>query len=189
MQIDKECMVELAELVATSVVKALEEKGLVGAKKDNSREKTAYQKTEQLLYNYMGFRKIVEDKKKEIEELRAYGIPQKSKSIVGYSSKSGTVGGTVLPDESVENAVRSVEASVQDTVKVIRLIDKCMATLKNDPYYDVLEMLYFEGRTCEDIGVYFNCDHSTISRNKKRLVKALSMQLFPDDIVKECMKW
>lgn len=180
---------ELAELIAGAVVKVLESKGMIGTAQSKPKsEKTAYQKTEQLLFNYLGFKRIVEERKQEIIDLRTHGVPQKSGSIVQYSPHSGSVHGAVLPEESVEAAVRTVEASVHDTVQVIALIDKCMASLKNDPYYDILEMRYFEGRTLEDIGVYFGCDHSTISRNRSRLVRELSMRLFPDEVANEMMK-
>lgn len=188
---DKQEKLELAELIAGAVVKALESKGVIGtpqSKPKTQEKKSAYAKTEQLLFNYNGFRRIVEERKQEIIDLRTHGVPQKSGSIVQYSPHSGSVHGTVLPEESVEAAVRTVEASVQGTVQVIALIDKSMAALKNDPYYEILEMRYFEGRTLEDIGVYFGCDHTTISRNKSRLVRELSMRLFPDEVANEMMQ-
>lgn len=186
---DKQEKLELAELIAGAVVKALESKGMFGTPQAKPKsEKTAYQKTEQLLFNYIGFKRIIAERQQEIIDLRTYGVPGKSASIVQYSPKSGTVNGTVLPEESVEAAVRTVEASVQGTVQAVALIDKCMAALKGDPYYEILEMRYFEGRTLEDIGVYFGCDHTTISRNKSRLVRELSMRLFPDEVTKEMMR-
>lgn len=192
---DRQQMVELAEIVSKAVVHALKESGLVG-KADNvvhvkpKAEKTAYQKTEQLLFNYNGFKRIVEERKQEVADLRKYGVPQKSAGAVGGTrvQSSRTNVGIVLPEDAVEDAVRSVEASVQGTVQVIALIDKCMGTLRNDPYYEILPMRYFDGRTLEDIGVYLGYDHSTISRNKSRLVKELAMRLFPDEVAKEMMQ-
>lgn len=183
-------MVELAEIVSKAVVNALKESGLVGTPQTGVRpkaEKTAYQKTEQLLFNYLGFKRIVAERQQEIADLRLYGVPQKCGTVGERVQSSRNVQGIVLPEESVENAVRNVEASVQGTVQAIALIDKCMVTLKNDPYYDILPMRYFEGRTLEDIGLYFGCDHTTISRNKSRLVKELAMRLFPDEVVNEFM--
>ena len=187
MKLDKSNMDELVILISTAVVKILKDEGLVAAA-SRKEEKTAYQKTEQLLYNYNGFKRIVADKMREIEEIRAYGVPQKSTSIVEYSPGSGIVQGTVLPEESVENAVQSVEASVQVTVQALALIDKGMASLKTDPYYKILEYRYFDGRTQEDIAVEFNCSQVTISNNKSRLVRELSMRLFPDQVVNEMFK-
>lgn len=195
MQIDKQSMLEFAEIVSQAVVTALKDNGIIGntntpvKEKTEKAPKTAYQKTEQLLFNYNGFLRIVAERKQEIADLRRYGVPQKSAMSGGERVQtSRTVQGIVLPEDAVEDAVRNVERSVHDTVQAIALIDKCMAMLKNDPYYDILPMRYFEGRTLEDIGVYFGCDHTTISRNKNRLVRELSMRLFPDEVVNEIMK-
>ena len=106
-------MLELAEIVSKSVVNALKDNGLVGAAdKAVARpktEKTAYQKTEQLLYNYNGFQLIVAERMQEIEDLRKHGVPQKSSMSGGERVQSSrNVQGIVLPEESVEQAVRSV---------------------------------------------------------------------------------
>lgn len=193
MAITKEEMLEISELVANSVVKALKDAGLVGTasanRKAKSTEKSAFQKTEQLLFNYKKFHQIVEDKKLEIEELQQFGVPGKSAMSGGERVQSSrSEFGIVLPAESVENAVQKIHCAIQTTVQGIAMIDKALAAVKNDPYYEIIEMRYFEGRTLEDIGVYFNCDHSTISRNKSRLVKDLAMRLFPDEVIAEYMK-
>lgn len=190
-QIDKQSMIELAEIVAKSVVTTLEEKGLIGkasAADKPKQEKTAYQKTEQLLYNYRGFQRIVEERKQEIDDLRRYGVPQKCGGVSERVCSSPVQSGIVLPEESVEIAVRNVEKSVEGTVQAIALIDKCMASLRNDPYYSILEMRYFEGRTQEDIAVSFGCNQTTIARNKSRLIKELAMRLFPNQVIEELMQ-
>ena len=188
---ERQEMVELAEIVSKAVVAALKENNLVGGA-DNPvqkrSEKTAYQKTEQLLYNYRGFQKIVADRMQEIEDLRKYGVPQKSAMSGGervQSSRSNV--GIVLPEESVEQAVRTVQESVQGTIQAIALIDKCMNSLRSDPYYKILELRYFEGRTQEDIAWHYNVSQVTISNNKNRLVRELSMRLFPNQVVDEMM--
>ena len=190
---DKQEKLELAELIATSVVNALESKGLVG-KADTivqkKQEKTAYQKTEQLLFNYNGFKRIIQERQQEIIDLRTYGIPQKVTATIGgervQTSRSNV--GIVLPEDAVEDAVRTVERSVEGTVQAIALIDKCMAALKNDPYYKILEMRYFEGRTQEDIALTFGCSQVTISNNKSRLVRELAMRLFPNQVIDEMIR-
>ena len=178
-------MVEFAEIVAQAVVKALEGKKVSANPK---MEKTAYQKTEQLLFNYNGFKRIVAEREQEIADLRKYGVPQKSAMSGGERVQtSRTNVGIVLPEDAVEDAVRNVERSVEGTVQAIALIDKCMAALKNDPYYCILEMRYFEGRTQEDIALELNCSQVTISKNKSRLVKDLAMRLFPNQVIDEYM--
>ena len=185
MQIEKSEMVEFADLVAQAVVKAL---GGKVPSANSKTEKTAYQKTEQLLYNYRGFQRIVDERMKEIEELRKYGVPQKSVMSGGERVQSGNLPqGIVLAEESVEAAVRNVERSVEQTIKAIDLIDKCMGSLKNDPYYNILSMRYFEGRTQEDIALVMGVSQVTISKNNSRLVRELSMRLFPDKVINEIL--
>lgn len=200
MQLKEHEIASFAIMVANAVVEALDKRntqnniGNCGNTNHSEGEcatkpeKTAYQKTEQLLYNYNNFKRIIKERELEIENLRKYGVPKRSTSIVEYSSHGNTVGGIVLPEESVESAIRNVQASVQATVQALALIDKCMETLKPDPYYQILEMRYFESRTQEDIAEYFGCSQVTISKNKSRLVRELSLRLFPNQSIAELMK-
>jgi DNA-directed RNA polymerase specialized sigma24 family protein len=121
----------------------------------------------------------------EIEDIKAHGVPQRTGSGGERVQSSRTVQGIVLPEESVEAAVRTVEASVQGTVQAIALIDKCMAALSSDPYYKILEMRYFEGRTQEDIAVEFKCTQQNIAYHKRRLVNELAIKMFPDKVIDE----
>lgn len=196
MNITKNEMLEFADMIATAVVDALEKKqaGTVGtgvvvdkSDKTEKRELTAYQKTEQLLYNYNNFKKIIAERMCEIEEIKRYGV-RKDMSVQEYVQKGGMPHGLVLEEESVDAAVRTVQRSVQDTVQAVALIDRCMESLRYDPYYKVLEMRYFEGRTQEDIALELKCNQATIARNKNRLVKELSVRLFPNQVVNEIMK-
>lgn len=190
MQIGKSEMVEFADLVAQAVVKAISQdyKNGNSGKQMPKQDKTAYQKTEQLLYNYNNFKKILEDRKKEIEDLRKYGVPQTC-GAGGERVQNGNLPqGIVLEEERVEAAVREIERSVVEVTKAINMIDFGLYKLRNDPYYRVLPLRYIQGCTLEDIGVELNCDTSTVSRNKNRLVKELSMWLFSNEVATECMK-
>lgn len=190
MELSKENMVEFASLVANAVVDALEKKNVIAVGNTSASgkvEKTAYQKTEQLLYNYNGFQRIVKERMEEIEELKKYGVP-KSTSFGGtITGKGGIPHGIVLEEESVEAAVANVQRSIHDTVQALALIDKCMKSLENDPYYDILTMRYFEGRTQDDIAAYYGVSQVSISKNKNRLVKELSIRLFPNQSINEML--
>lgn len=184
MQITKSEMNELATLVATAVVEALEKRSSTPIPVSN---KSAYAKTEALLYNYNNFKRIIKERELEIETIKRYGVPKKSASIVEYAPHTGTVEGLTLDEESVDAAVRNVQASVEGTVQAITMIDKAMDALKHDPYYCVVEQVYFEGRTQEDIATQMGCSQVTISKNKSRLVKELSIRLFPNQAIAEMM--
>ena len=183
---EKAQMIEFAELVASAVVTALKKENVIGVKDVKKQDKTAFQKTEQLLFNYNGFRKVVSDRKQEIEDLKRYGVPR-SCGVSEFVNKGGVPHGITLEEESVEKAIERIERSIESTVNAIDLIDKNLAALRSDPYYKVLEYRYFEGRTQEDIAVVFNCSQVTISNNKNRLIRELSLRLFPDQVIGEYM--
>lgn len=185
-EMNREEITELVTQVVNDTVAALSEKHIIGT--PHRQERTAYQQTEQLLYNLNGFKKIIAERMEEIEELRKHGVPQKSKSITQYCAGGGGVNpGVVTEEESVENAVRTVQASVQGTVQAVCLIEKCMKALEHDPYYKILEMRYLEGRTQEDMAVEFDCTQQNISYHRRRLVNELAMRLFPDKVMSEYM--
>ena len=188
MQLTKQTILEIAE----AVVNILEQRNLVVGKSSKQEKlpiskKSAYAKTEALLYNYNGFKKIVRDKQQEIVDIRTYGVPEQCGSVGERVQTSLVHPNIVLPEETVEAAVQRIVDSMEGTVQAIAMIDKCMAVLQADPYYKILEMRYFEGRTQEDIAATFNCDQATISRNKNRLVRELSMQMFPGQVVEEML--
>lgn len=195
MQINKQEMLEFADIVANAVVTGIKEAGILGnvgnggtpTKANKDKEKTAYQRTEQLLYNYNGFLKIIKEREAEIAEIRKYGVPGTCGGVKEFVQKGGMPQGIVLPEESVASAVATVQASVEDIVQVVTLINNSMAALKTDPYYAILEMRYFEGRTQEDIALEFNCTQPNVSYHRSRLVKELALRLFPSQVVKEMM--
>ena len=190
LDISKQSMLEMAELVAVSVVNALKEQGVIGKQESKPRntEKTSFAKTETLLYNYRNFQRIIQERKLEIEEIKLYGVPQQCGAVGERVQSSNVPSGIVLEEESVENAVHRIHCAIQPTVQAIALIDKCMAALSKDPYYRILELRYFEGRTQEDIALEFGVSQVTISNNKNRLVRELAMRLFPDQVIHEMMK-
>jgi len=185
--IDEKELTEIIQKTVNDTLTLLSEKHLIGNSKPRS-ERTAYQQTEQLLYNLNGFKKIVADRMEEIEEIRKHGVPKKSKSITQFGGGSGGVNpGVQTEEESVEAAVHIVQESVKGTVQAISLIEKSMKALQYDPYYKILEMRYLEGRTLEDIAVEFNCSQPNITHHRIRLVKELAMRLFPDKVISEYM--
>lgn len=176
---------EMVHLIQDTVKATLAELGLGNTKSKN--QKSAYQKMEQLLFGYNSFKKVIADKQQEVEDIKKHGVPSRSPSVGEYTVHGGLPCGIVLPEESVESTVQHMWASVQVTVRVVAMIDKAMASISKDPFYSVLEMRYFEGRTLEDIAATYGCTHSTISRNRSRLVKELALKIFPDQVVSEYM--
>lgn len=189
---------EMLEVIRSTVLETLSQLGISGGNVGNVPTqsmqcgqstdcgRTAYEKTELLLANYVGFKRIVDDRLQEAEDIRQYGVPQTSCAF-DFSPHTNVVRGIVLPEVSVDDAIKRVVASVQGTVEAIAFVDRGLERLKADPYYQILPMRYFEGRTQEDIAYTLGCTQKTISQNKCRLLRELAMQLFPDQVANEMM--
>jgi len=167
---------ETAVKTATAVVAELKRQGLM---KDNKH--TPFQKTEQLLYNYNNFKSAIDDKYEQINTIREEGIAKRSTSITSFSGSSAyeIKSDTDKADEKIE----SLESNIQTTKNFIKVIDAAIHMLKDDQYFDVIRMKYFEGMTREQIAEQFEVDVSTISRNKNRLVNMLQIRLFSDEVI------
>lgn len=157
---------ELNLVIAKTVTETLKQLGIDSAairRQQTKSKRTAYQKTEKLLENYNLFKKIVEEKHK--------------------CGKDTVQGGA-----NVQANVRgSVDGSVDATVQAITLINSSLDSLRSDPYYKILEMRYFEGRTQEDIAATFEVSQQTISKNQSRLVSQLAIRIFPNQVINEIM--
>lgn len=179
MQIEKQ---DLENLIKETVKATILELGI--GKHQSKVEKTAYQKTEQLLYNYNNFQRVIREKVEQIEEIKKYGVPRKGGAVHTYNSGSD-VHGLCTVDETVDNAVHTVQRSVQGLADVLDMIRDAMRGIKNDPWYPILEMRYFDGMAGEDIAKTMNCTQPNVSYHKSRLVKELALRLFPNDVAKE----
>lgn len=155
------------------VLNELQHRGLI-KDKDNT-----FKNVEVLLYNYNNFKESIEDRKSQINDLKKYGLPEKSKGITAivessmYTSKN----------EQIDNAIKSLEQNIYRTKVFIKHIDRVLNKFVKDPYYRIINLKYFEGKTIEEIAEFFEKDISTISRNKNRLVNELRMLLLPNDVI------
>lgn len=175
---------ELLNLINHTVQKAVDN-SIAELKRHNlivEGRQTPFQKTETLLFNYNNFKAAIKDKEEQILEIRQMGLRKKSKSITSFSGSSGFT--EVKSDaEKAEEKIEMIEFSISTTKNFIRIIDDAIALLKDDDYYDLIRLRYFEGKKYEEIAEYFDCDVSTVSRNKNRLINLLQIRLFSDEVI------
>ncbi len=144
---------------------------------------TSFQKVETLLYRYGAFEQAIIEKRQQIEEIKKYGLQKRSTSLVRISKSRAK--GNLTDAELAERKIEEIEASIDKMIEYLDLIDEALETISNDKYFDIIRMKYFEGMTHEDIAFELECDVSTVSRNKNRLITKLGIYLFPDDSMVE----
>ena len=73
------------------------------------------------------------------------------------------------------------------TQKFVKLIEKALERIQDDPYYDLIELKYFKGWTHEKIAEYFGVDVSVISKRRTKLVNQLRPVIFSRDFIRELL--
>lgn len=155
------------------VLNELESRGLIKLK-DNS-----FKNVESLLYNYNKIKESIKDREEQIKDLKEYGLPEKSGSItsivenVVHENKN----------DQIENAISSLNQNIYRTKVFIKYIDKVLKKFKDDPYYRIIKLKYFENKGIEYIAEEMQKDTSTISRNKNRLINEIKALLLPNELL------
>lgn len=175
---DKQVIEETAKQTAKEIVNELKKQGLI---KDNNR--SAYQKTEILLFNYNDFKAAIVDKRTQIQTLKQIGLPEKSTSITSFSKQP--IYEFKDAAEKTAEQIEGLKRSINTTQFFINTIDNALTVLADDNYFDIIRLKYFENKNQSEIAEVFGVDESTITRNKNRLIKKLSIGLFSDDVILE----
>lgn len=178
---------KLIELVskgaAEEVIKILTDKNLVKvAEVNNKKELSYYKKVEILLYNYENLKEATKQKEEDIENLEKYGLKEKSKSIVAYSS----AGGNPEADRYLELKQRYTIEKLE-IERDVKRIDNALDKIRGDEYFEIIQLKYLnveeeKVKTDEDLSYILNRDRKTITRNRKRLINKLVTVLFPQSI-------
>lgn len=88
-------------------------------------------------------------------------------------------------EDLLRNYKEFKESDQPYTQKLVVRIDEALESIKDDIYYDIIPLTYFDDETRENIADKFNTTERTISRNKGRLVNQLKVKLFSDDVIYE----
>ncbi len=152
---------------------------------------STFKNVERILYEYPKLKNSILERENQIEELKEYGIPEKSKSITGLSDN------TIRKDKEdiISDSIDSLNKHIFKTRVIIKHIDSVINTLKDDPYFDIIKLKYFEGKTHEQIAEHFDRKNnkkeststSTIAINKNRLIEEIRPLLLPNDLISELL--
>lgn len=141
-----------------------------------------YKRVELLLYNYENLKEAVKQKEEAIKELEIYGLPEKSKSIVMYSSAGGNSQADRYAELKEKYKIEKLE-----TERDLKRIDNALDKIRNDKYFGIIQYKYLNEdeeriNTDEELAQKFNKERITIIRNRKRLINKLVTILFPTSI-------
>ncbi|MDU3549389.1 MAG: hypothetical protein E7F83_18485 [Clostridium sp.] len=141
-----------------------------------------YKRVELLLYNYENLKEAVKQKEEAIAELDKYGLPERSKSIVMYSSAGGSSQADRYSELKEKYKIEKME-----TERDLKRIDNALDKIRDDKYFGIIQYKYLNEdkekiNTDEELAQKFNKERITIIRNRKRLINKLVTILFPISI-------
>lgn len=76
---------------------------------------------------------------------------------------------------------------LEDDSEVKIKIKKALKVIKNDPYYEIITMLYFEQRTVEDTADILNTEINNVYKRRKGLVNKVKEILFAEEVGKQIL--
>lgn len=166
--------------IVKETLKELERQGKI----KNPYDRSPYKKAESLMYNLQGFYISIEFHREKIEQIRKFGLTQKSKSITTYLDKSGTLE-KKEELELIEEKLANEEKLIYRTRIMLDIIENAIDSVDDDK--GIAKMLFRDGMTPTQIADDLDISESAVSRAKSKFIRALSVRLFPDGSLEEAL--
>lgn len=79
----------------------------------------------------------------------------------------------------------NVKDTSETTKKFCDLVTRALDRVREDPYYQIIELKYFRRWTHEKIAEFYDVDVSVISKRRTKLINQLRPLIFSDDFIRE----
>ena len=145
---------------------------------------TPFQKTEKLLSELALLKGAIDSKNMLIEDLKKEGISIQKRET-GVNVQSSKVYLSEL--EKVENRIEKLQEEIARIENVISMVERALGTIRNNKYYDIIEMKYFDDLTFEHISEKLNISVITAKRYKNKMIRQLQLVIFSDDVIKNIL--
>lgn len=171
----------LSEKDLQQIVKTIESVGRKMMTTGKQSTKNAYQATERRLRAYPALKANIKRYEADIKDI-AHEDMGKSADIVMFQSHSGKTPERDLEELRQEKIFLLTERLHRDT-KEVQEIEVALDFIKDQEYFRIIPLVYFEGRSQKEIEKELHCERSTIWRNRKALVGKMSIVLYGADAI------
>ena len=145
---------------------------------------TPFQKTEKLLSELSLLNGAIDSKNMLIEDLKKEGISIQKRET-GVNVQSSKVYLSEL--EKVENRIEKLQEEITRIENVVNMVERALGTIRNNKYYDIIEMKYFDDLTFEHISEKLDISVITAKRYKNKMIRQLQLVIFSDDVIKNIL--
>lgn len=145
---------------------------------------TPFQKTEKLLSELALLKGAIDSKNMLIEDLKKEGISIQKRET-GVNVQSSKIYLSEL--EKVENRIEKLKEEIVRIENVVNMVERALGTIRNNKYYDIIEMKYFDDLTFEHISEKLDISVITAKRYKNKMIRQLQLVIFSDDVIKNIL--
>ena len=145
---------------------------------------TPFQKTEKLLSELALLKGAIDSKNMLIEDLKKEGISIQKRET-GVNVQSSKIYLSEL--EKVENRIEKLQEEITRIENVVNMVERALGTIRNNKYYDIIEMKYFDDLTFEHISEKLDISVITAKRYKNKMIRQLQLVIFSDDVIKNIL--
>lgn len=143
--------------------------------------------------------KTIDDYKQETAK-KLYSYPHLKSNVAGYMEDLKNLnkevfgsapavhivntGGQKMAIEELRyhEAIRLRKKIIRDE-KIIKEIDRALDSVRQDPYYAIIEMFYFKKMKMEEIAAKLNCDIKTTYTNRAKLLNIIMLKFYGGDVI------
>ncbi len=83
--------------------------------------------------------------------------------------------------------LEKLEEEIARIENVVNMVERALDTIRNNKYYDIIEMKYFDELTFEHISEKLNISVITAKRYKNKMIRQLQLVIFSDDVIKNIL--
>ena len=145
---------------------------------------TPFQKTEKLLSELALLKGAIDSKNMLIEDLKKEGISIQKRET-GVNVQSSKIYLSEL--EKLENRIEKLQEEIVRIENVVNMVERALGTIRNNKYYDIIEMKYFDELTFEHISEKLDISVITAKRYKNKMIRQLQLVIFSDDVIKNIL--
>ena len=145
---------------------------------------TPFQKTEKLLSELSLLKGAIDSKNMLIEDLKKEGISIQKRET-GVNVQSSKVYLSEL--EKVENKIEKLQEEIARIENVVNMVERALNAIRNNKYYKIIEMKYFDDLTFEYIAESLDISERTAKRHKNYMIRQLQLIIFSDDVLKSIL--
>jgi Sigma-70, region 4. len=141
-------------------------------------EKNTYKKVEDMLRYYNRFKKriiYIQDNMDNVILKKISGISSMGEGNFEYKSDI----------EKKEEIKEQNQKQLEKYKILVQLIERGLEEIKNDEYYKIIELRYFENETIENISEILSSSIRSVKRHRNRLINELCEILFPEEVLEK----